>query len=96
MNELDRREKHPRQDPVMRRRRNDTLFQPDRKETNKESLSRYRVLLLMMKAFEPVTLLIDPFVLLQDDSFMSARYHRLTNILLKDRELDIIGGTVQN
>jgi len=71
MIELNHREKYPRQDPVMRRRQNDALLQPDRNETNKESISRCRVLCLMMKAFEPVTLRIDPVILLQDDIFVS-------------------------
>ena len=50
----------------------------------------------MMKALELVTLLLNPIVLLQDDIFMGAIYHLLTNILFKDGELDILGGTVQN
>jgi len=68
----------------MRRRQNDTLLQPDQKETSKESLSRHRMLHLIMKAFEPVTLLVDLVLLLQDDIFVSAGYHLLTYILFRD------------
>jgi len=47
----------------------------------------------MMKAFEPVTLLVNPVVLFQDDIFMSAGYDLLTNILFMDGELDILGAS---
>jgi len=44
----------------------------------------------MMKALELVTLLLNPIVLLQDDIFMGAIYHLLTNILFRDGELNIL------
>ena len=50
----------------------------------------------MMKALKPVTLFINLVILLQDDIFMRTGFHLLRNILVKNQELNIIWGTIQN
>ena len=49
----------------------------------------------MVKAPEPLTLLINPVFLLQDDIVMSTGHHFLADILYMDGVLNVLGSTIQ-